>query len=119
MIKAYPIKDSPFYYLEGDKKSDTFYIKDKIKECGGLWNASDKHWEVTEEVLSFLMLIYNYIHKMIWVKTEQVCHISEEESYHWATDIEFKEGYIDWVFCGLCDSRCYHVKILGIAERKY
>jgi hypothetical protein len=103
MIKAYPYLNN-LYKLKGK----TYYLKEIIKQHKGLWNVEEKCWIIHESQLAFLP---NTV-KMVEVKHEKYCHM--EEGTCFVSEEEFKKGFVNSLFCSLCDSSCNHIKIISL-----
>ena len=115
MIKAYPYNNGS-YRLFGERSSDTYNIKDQIKNVGGVWNKEIKQWVVTENCLQELKdkkIIA--ITKMAMALVEKHCH--EEQQQIFATEEEVERGYV-LIGCAMCDSLGCKDKVKIIKEIK-
>lgn len=105
MVYAIAFESMPgMFKLVGDKKSETFEIKDHIKEAGGKWHISGdaKFWVIDKHNLHKLA---NYIVMPHQVRYKEYCHMSNGIDYATETEIQNKKalrvcsecGYSQWV----------------------
>jgi hypothetical protein len=86
-------KENNKYILIADKSSETYYIKDKIKALGGIWDG--QHWIVDSNALIELK-----IPKTLKCRVAAHCHMPEEKL--WLNEWEIKQGKVR-LGCSMCD----------------
>ncbi len=93
MLRAYPSQGGLFRLI-GDKSSETYYKREKIKALGGQWDG--RVWMVPQSAIKDLQA-----HRMVKIVASAHCH--ETETTMMATEEELAAGEMR-LGCGFCDT---------------
>ena len=116
MIKAYPAytPDLQFRWaIRSDDKSETYFLKDKLKQYGAKWSkdclAILDCWYMSDEDLMRMKNDGYPIFKMKYVFVAPHCH--EPAGHALANEAEVERGEVK-TGCSLCDSSNVWAKII-------